>query len=519
MGKIRYLQRAPNGIYRFRAYVPEPLRPYFGNRREVVQSLRTRDREEAKRRLRQAETAFKQRCKQARAELAKSRLPPRRVELDDVLSDQLIQLALHHILYNGLSFIDQRGALQPEGLERMVEGLREAYARGGDPDIEARFLRFFEKVLNITLDRQQAGYALFQRRMLYRVTTLVQNLARHVRDPFAEELPNIPLPEALLARYSGPGGRAIDDLYEAWVKQDPTRPPATLRAVRRVLDDLMAVTGKSYAAEIDRRDVRAFVEHLQEDIGNHPATITKKVHMIGAVFNNAVRQDLLPNSPFRHLALPRAKRARAKRKPFTVPLLQRIFSSSLYTAQRYDHRPAYRWLPLLALYQGARLEELAQLRVADVIDSGGICCLRIDVTDPTKQCLKNEASRRVLPLHQAILEAGFLSLVDERRRAGHDRLFPELAPGPDGRFGSRFSKAFSRLLRKELGINERCYVFHSFRHTFEDACRDAGLDFALTDALMGHAPNLGRNYRYGTGFSIDRLKKVNRPVYSGDCFV
>jgi len=38
-------------------------------------------------------------------------------------------------------------------------------------------------------------------------------------------------------------------------------------------------------------------------------------------------------------------------------------------------------------------------------------------------------------------------------------------------------------------------VFHSFRHSFKDACRECGIEEAIHDALTGHSGGgVGRSY-------------------------
>jgi len=63
-------------------------------------------------------------------------------------------------------------------------------------------------------------------------------------------------------------------------------------------------------------------------------------------------------------------------------------------------------------------------------------------------------------------------------------------------------------------------VFHSFRHSFKDACRDSGLYEEMHDALTGHAAPSGKNGNvgrdYGTGFSLHALNEaVKRIEYRG----
>ena len=182
-------------------------------------------------------------------------------------------------------------------------------------------------------------------------------------------------------------------------------------------------------------------------------------------------------------------------------------------------RDAGRWIPLLALYQGCRVEELAQLLVSDIQCIDDVWCLVIDDMPGEQGAakrLKNTASRRRLPIHPKVIEAGFLQYVQRIREQGAERLFPDLHPDRFGKRSASFSKAFMRYLRKELGVTDKRKVFHSFRHTFRDACREAGLDEEIADALMGHSNPQKMGRRYGGSFSVQRLlQAVQQISYPG----
>lgn len=97
---------------------------------------------------------------------------------------------------------------------------------------------------------------------------------------------------------------------------------------------------------------------------------------------------------------------------------------------------------------GARLEKLCQLRVDDLIEHQGIRCIRID-DNREGQNLKNSSSRRILPVHPALVAMGLLEHVESVRDTGIDRLFPELEAvrgnsathRPNGLVGTRPRKA------------------------------------------------------------------------------
>jgi integrase len=194
------------------------------------------------------------------------------------------------------------------------------------------------------------------------------------------------------------------------------------------------------------------------------------------------------------------------RLPYDTEDLKLIFGSPVF---RSGERPrggggeAAKWLPLIALFSGARVEEIGQALVADVKEQDSIPYLYINTLD--KQAgkrVKNRSSRRKLPLHPELLRCGLLTYVEERRRQGDTRLFPDLRPSVSGQVTGNWSKWWSRYT-DGLEITDPRKVFHSFRHTFKRACRGARIDEELHDALTGHtSASVGRSYGSGGGDGV-----------------
>ena len=177
----------------------------------------------------------------------------------------------------------------------------------------------------------------------------------------------------------------------------------------------------------------------------------------------------------------------------------------------------YRWLVLLALYTGARIEELAQLDRQDVRQEAGVWFIHIRAEMATGRRVKNRASIRKVPLHSRLLELGFLDFA--RQGEGTGKLFSLLSDKQDG--GKR-SNAFSQWWRRflaslDLENGDRKH-FHSFRHTFKREGRNSGqIAPELLDALQGHAQqgvsaNYGRDEegkQYALPVLQEALKKID----------
>jgi integrase len=159
---------------------------------------------------------------------------------------------------------------------------------------------------------------------------------------------------------------------------------------------------------------------------------------------------------------------------------------------------------------GCRLEELCQLRVEDFIEQQGIHCIRVD-DSRDGQNLKNASSRRMIPLHPALLNLGLLKHVESVKATGADRVFPELE-AVRGKLGHAPSKWFGRYKTK-LGITDPRKTFHSFRHTLIDDLRDAGIQDSLIKRMAGHEDGAVTFSIYGSRSPLRAMAEALKHIH------
>lgn len=223
--------------------------------------------------------------------------------------------------------------------------------------------------------------------------------------------------------------------------------------------------------------------------------------------------DDCPSNPLARLKVKLQVSAREERDPFTLDELRAIFRAPVFTgckSLRHWRQPGtlvprdsgMYWVPLVALFTGARLEEVLQLYVSDVQNLDGIDSLYINKDGEDKK-LKNSNSVRLTPIHPELKRLGFLDHVKKMRQQGSQRLFPDMPMGSDGYYSSVYSKRYRALL-DSLNIKHGKNSFHSFRHSFEDACRNSDISKEVMDALQGHTEQ-GMSGRYGRGYSLPKL--------------
>jgi integrase len=123
------------------------------------------------------------------------------------------------------------------------------------------------------------------------------------------------------------------------------------------------------------------------------------------------------------------------------------------------------------------------------------------------QRIKSASGKRRIPIHQKLIDVGFLEFAAQRQTENAKKLFPELQVDASGYLSGEFSKFFSRYLER-IDVKTAKTSFHSFRHNFEDACRKGGVLPHIMNALQGHSEQ-GMAGRYGDGqYRLDMLKEA-----------
>jgi len=382
-------------------------------------------------------------------------------------------------------------------------------------------------------------------------------------DPIMLEAFTEPAPIAAatsVAEPEEPNGITLGDLYDAYM-DDPTRDwsPTTRMAYQTTKRIVLAILGKDTPVRsITRSQCRDMIEVLRWQPRNasklfpklspveiaerakaegrtdliNAANINTYLNKLGGVLNWAVKEELLDRNPAQGLRVPDPVARRDKRLPFSIRQLQAIFSAPLYTGCRDDghgyatpgpERPrnARFWIPLLSMFGGFRLNEACQLDVADIRRIDGVDCFVITERsegDHNDKRLKTASSERLVPLHAMLIDLGFMDFVRQRKRAGETKLFGEVPMGATGYRSSTFSAWFRRFVAR-AGADSPKTCFHSFRHGFRDALREARIDRDIALALGGWTTASGAasvSDAYGSGYRIATLKEaIDRVRYTG----
>jgi len=175
-------------------------------------------------------------------------------------------------------------------------------------------------------------------------------------------------------------------------------------------------------------------------------------------------------------------------------------------------RPSQFWGLLLALYTGARLNEIACLDLIDFVEEKGIRSLAIRHIPRAKphtiehtrnprsaKRTKNVESRRLVPLHPDLYEIGIETYMDDLRELGATRIFPTFPLDSKGKRERerRLSHDGNEYL-KLAGVHvDRNKVMHSFQDTVCEMLSVENMDDVRADQWTGHKNQSikGRHYR------------------------
>ena len=258
----------------------------------------------------------------------------------------------------------------------------------------------------------------------------------------------------------------------------------------------------------NHQNTRSYIKTVSKDLSN--SSIKRNLSSLSVYFEY-LRSDMMiikddVVNPFKGHKLPEVNRKEAnknRRKEFTVgnirllegELRQRSVSNTADDLDKdiYD-------VFMVAIYTGARREELGQLKVNDYYAVNNTITINEAKTD---------AGNRIVPLHPK------LSLLFSRLTNSTDPneyLFQSLTTDQYGKRTDALGKRFSRA-KKKLGFDRR-YVFHNIRKTVATLLEQADIPENVCCDIVGHEKSATLSYGlYSGGTSLEQkrsaIEKIN----------
>lgn len=458
------------GAYSLRRRIPKDLVAAFGGRQEIVKALGTNDREEAKRRHALATVALNAEFDALRPTVTSS--PAVSETPLSEISPTVISLVHLDTLREDRDAAASRGELAGfnfacnEAL-RLLQGMLDGEVPLQDD-------------LKVIEGKRNALRALLTGENAFAISA-----ARKARSAVDKA------EESKRADTS----HSLDLVVDRWGAERGVnvRGIAAHRAVARWFTERC---GELPVEKVTRQHVLSFKESLLAD-GTTVPNIKVKLSRLRTLFNYAEANGIIDASPARGVGIIDKEPARHKRRSLSQDELKALFAGPVHAA---GHRPvggggetAY-WLPLLALYSGARQTELGQLYSDDIYEeayegldgSDEAAWVVRFVDNPERgQKVKTEGSERRVPIHTELVKLGFLKFLAARTTKQPQRIFHEINPTAGGELMGNWSKWFGRY-RRSLNVRDRKTPFHSLRHNFKDNVRRCRLEKEVHNAITGH---------------------------------
>lgn len=162
---------------------------------------------------------------------------------------------------------------------------------------------------------------------------------------------------------------------------------------------------------------------------------------------------------------------------FEVEDIKKIFGHKTFNSLTFTN-DAYFFVPLLMVYSGLRSKEGCQLRVLDVKHDEEFGYFLVITDEGELQSVKNDHSRRVVPLHHDLIEYGFLDFVSATKT---EYLFPKFAGNERA-----FQKWGNEKMLPSVGVKTNKKSMHTFRRFFGNHCEDAKISGNVIDKIRGH---------------------------------
>lgn len=293
--------------------------------------------------------------------------------------------------------------------------------------------------------------------------------------------------------------------------------PKTLAKRKRAHDEFISIVGDKPIEQIDFDDVALFLEEVSKHkVGNLNRPISKETlqsykSAVSSVLRFAIsrrwRSGPNPTSDIDLTAYTYTNTTETivKCRRFEESELIKLFSLPRFQGCKCatkidvsgDHllNNSKFWVPVVALYTGARTAELGALRL-DEIKMEPVPHIVINDNEYGK--IKGDQSKdnsREIPILDVLFDLGFREYLDELAARGETRVFPDWQPyegnDEDTRWSnSAFIKEFHRNIRnklfpKQAGESRSRVRFYSFRGALKRLLFEKD-NKQFADAVLGH---------------------------------
>ncbi|WP_370168743.1 hypothetical protein [Bradyrhizobium elkanii] len=273
--------------------------------------------------------------------------------------------------------------------------------------------------------------------------------------------------------------RTLQQVFEQW--RGETQPaPSSVSNWRGHVDSLVGFVGYDQVERLTRADIVNWKDHLVEK-GLAAKTINDSyLACIKRLLNYEVENHRVVENVAEKVSVSSRGQAGDSQLPYSTEEVAQLLKLA-----RGQRKPILRWLPWLVALSGSRVGEVAQLWGSNVKKVGSLWVMQITPAADGGR-LKNHWSERQTPIHQAIIDEGFLNFVSDR---GDGPLFYNRSSGDRNRKHASKSvcNRLGAWIRSQEGFQDpRKAPNHAFRHWFKTELGALGVPDSMADSIMGH---------------------------------
>lgn len=547
-----------NHTFYFRIRVPVDLMQHFSGKQELKRSLHTKNSRQAKSLLRLWDARTEELFTMIRTGL--------------LTADQINELADRY--FHGLLATWERrrgegggtpkGTLTPEHLRQNALSLIPVYRKGLAVNDFSLIAGVVEEELNdsgITPEPESPQYTMLARELMKRFIEALQVESERVIGNYTsngydekvtshKQQPAV-APVVTQSQKESPLLSAVIPKFLDDYRRKESANNNTMKEYQSACELFLQIVGDRPVQEISRDDMRNYLAilvklppHMKRSKAYrgksiaevvamgvqktlNPATIEKSHGVIKSLLTWLVDEGELDRNVAERLPVPKSKaRPDELRSVFDKDDLIRMIEGLQIEAEAgsLKDRPERLWLPLIALFSGMRLNEIAQLHVADVRkdDESGVWYFSLNADGEGKK-LKTSSARRPVPVHPVLVELGLMDYLERVQAGGHSRLWLNLSQSDRG-YAKTFSNWFNRtsstgFLRERITDDPK-KNFHSFRHMIvnhfkQEVEGEDGFDYRRVKEIIGHADPTMTTGWYGKRYNVGRLYETLSKVDYG----
>ncbi len=299
-----------------------------------------------------------------------------------------------------------------------------------------------------------------------------------------------------------------------------------VQSVKRMLQD--TPTGRNKGRRTKDKALREQIEVAKrDDLQRLSVTsVNKYLGYFSSLMEWAKCNSFIEKNLFSGVRVKGAKK-KIRRDLFSKAEVSKILLELEGNASGLVKNKSQYWGALLAVYTGARRNEIAALTVDDVKVDDETGVLYFDISDESEEGkeIKTEAARRLVPVHSRLIELGFMEFLKKSKELSwrlnkqgmKTRLLFDMTYTDHDKWGRKLGRFMNESLLPHLGLHvKNKKTLHSLRHSFITYLSAEGVEAATIKSIVGHEQDTV-TFNVYTHYGVEHLPQfkaaIERLVY------